>query len=126
RVDAGRLVARLGENGAGKGTRVKGLLGYYRRDEGSVVVDGTPQPVSQPREAHALGMGMVYQHFTLVEPMTVAENLILSRAHVPAIVDWRAEHEALRQFMRGMRLQPDPARPVTNHAARDEPELEIL
>src|SRR5690606_21414400 len=83
-------------------------------------------PVSQPREAHALGMGMVYQHFTLVEPMTVAENLILSRAHVPAIVDWRAEHEALREFMRGMPFQLDPEHPVTSLAAGEKQKLEIL
>jgi len=126
RFEAGRLHALLGENGAGKSTLVKCLLGYYRRDEGSVVVDGTPQPVSQPREAHALGMGMVYQHFTLVEPMTVAENLILSRAHVPAIVDWRAEHEALREFMRGMPFQLDPEHPVTSLAAGEKQKLEIL
>src|SRR5258707_8742721 len=68
----------LGENGAGKSTLVKCLLGYYRADEGSFLVDNHEAAIERPADADALGLGMVYQHFTLVPSMTVAENLVMS------------------------------------------------
>ena len=74
----------LGETGAGKSTLVKCLLGYYRADEGSFLVDNHEVSIARPADADALGLGMVYQHFTLVPSMTVAENLVMSRANVPA------------------------------------------
>ena len=83
----------LGENGAGKSTLVKCLLGYYRADEGSFLVDNHEATIERPADADALGLGMVYQHFTLVPSMTVAENLVMSRSNVPAVIDWRAEHD---------------------------------
>ncbi|HEY4040338.1 MAG TPA: ATP-binding cassette domain-containing protein [Rhodopila sp.] len=64
----------LGENGAGKSTLVKCLLGYYRADEGGFIVDGREATIERPSDADALGLGMVYQHFTLVPSMTVAET----------------------------------------------------
>ena len=49
--------------------------------------------LKNPRQSHALGIGMVYQHFTLVENMTVVENLIMAREHVPAVINWKVETE---------------------------------
>src|SRR5438105_12543044 len=77
----------LGENGAGKSTLVKCLLGYYRADSGAFLVDGHEAEIARPADADALGLGMVYQHFTLVPSMTVAENLVMARAAVPAVID---------------------------------------
>ncbi len=71
--------ALLGENGAGKSTLVKCIMGYYHPTEGDVLVGGREQAIANPKDAHALGLGMVYQHFTLVPAMTVAENLVLAR-----------------------------------------------
>jgi general nucleoside transport system ATP-binding protein len=99
RVTAGEVHALLGENGAGKSTLVKCMIGYYRPDHGSIVVAGRESIVANPRDAHALGIGMVYQHFTLVPSMTVAENLVMSRADVPAVIDWRKERRALDAFL---------------------------
>ena len=79
KVQAGAFHALLGENGAGKSTLVKCVMGYYAADEGQVLVDGREVEIANPREAHALGIGMVYQHFTLVPNMTVPENLVLAR-----------------------------------------------
>ena len=76
KVRPGSFHALLGENGAGKSTLVKCIMGYYQPDAGEVLVGDTRVPIENPREAHALGIGMVYQHFTLVG-MTVAENLVL-------------------------------------------------
>src|SRR5215212_3138629 len=83
KVRPGSFHALLGENGAGKSTLVKCIMGYYRATEGDVLVGGRQQAIANPKEAHALGLGMVYQHFTLVPAMTVAENLVLARDDVP-------------------------------------------
>ena len=126
RFAAGRLHALLGENGAGKSTLVKCMLGYYRADAGSILVDGRQRAIAKPQDAHALGLGMVYQHFTLVQQMTVAENLVLARAQTPLVIDWKAEHEALGAFMRRMPFELDPEYPVSSLAAGEKQKLEIL
>src|SRR5207248_11097584 len=97
----GRFRALLGENGAGKSTLVKCIMGTYQADPGSVRVGESAVELKNPRQAHALGLGMVYQHFTLVENMTVVENLVMAREHVPGIIRWRDETEKLREFMAG-------------------------
>ena len=72
----GSFHALLGENGAGKSTLVKCIMGYYTPDSGELVVEGKQHDISNPRHAHQLGLGMVYQHFTLIPNMTVMENLV--------------------------------------------------
>ena len=79
KVPAGTFHALLGENGAGKSTLVKCIMGYYQPDQGGILVDGRDRRSTTRATAHALGIGMVYQHFTLVPTMTVAENLVLAR-----------------------------------------------
>ena len=79
----GRFHALLGENGAGKSTLVKCIMGYQPADAGRILIDGAPVKIASTRAAQALGIGMVYQHFTLVPNMTVAENLVLARATLP-------------------------------------------
>src|SRR5689334_1266582 len=76
-VRSGSIHAIVGENGAGKSTAMRIAYGFYKADEGEVVVDGRPYNFATPHEAIALGIGMVHQHFMLVEPMTVTENIIL-------------------------------------------------
>ncbi len=102
RVAPGTVHALLGENGAGKSTVVKCLLGYYQADAGSFLVDGREAEISRPADADRLGLGMVYQHFTLVPSMTLAENLVMARRDVPRVVSWARERAALDQFMAGM------------------------
>src|SRR5262245_37527978 len=65
-VRLGTVHALLGENGAGKSTLVKCIVGYYRPDDGEIMVDGREQAIHAPTAARALGIGMVYQHFTVV------------------------------------------------------------
>jgi len=76
-VRGGTIHAIVGENGAGKSTAMRIAYGFYTADNGDVVVDGEPHRFTTPHEAIALGIGMVHQHFMLVEPMTVAENIVL-------------------------------------------------
>ena len=88
KVSPGSFHALLGENGAGKSTLVKCLMGFYHATEGDVLVDGREAEIADPKDAQSLGLGMVYQHFTLVPSLTAAENLVISRNDVPDIIDW--------------------------------------
>jgi simple sugar transport system ATP-binding protein len=126
RVAAGEVHALLGENGAGKSTLVKCLIGYYRADRGSILVDGRERTIDNPRDAHALGIGMVYQHFTLVPSMTVAENLVMSRADVPAMIDWRKERRTLDEFLTTMPFKVAIDAQVSNLSAGERQKTEIL
>ena len=116
----------LGENGAGKSTLVKCLLGYYRADSGSFIVDGKEATIAHTADADALGLGMVYQHFTLVPSMTVAENLVMARASVPAVIDWRRERAALAEFMERMPFRVALDAEVGLLAAGERQKTEIL
>ncbi len=126
RVAPGEVHALLGENGAGKSTLVKCIVGYYHPDEGGILVDGQERSIANPRDAHALGIGMVYQHFTLVPSMTVAENLVMSRADVPAVIDWRAERKALDDFLATMPFRVPLGVQVSDLSAGERQKTEIL
>jgi simple sugar transport system ATP-binding protein len=125
-VRPGSVHGLLGENGAGKSTLVKCLLGYYRADAGRIVVDGHEVEITRPADADALGLGMVYQHFTLVPSMTVAENLVMSRLHVPAVINWPRERAALERFLADMPFRVGLDAPVGMLAAGERQKTEIL
>jgi ABC-type uncharacterized transport system ATPase subunit len=118
--------ALLGENGAGKSTLVKCLLGYYRADEGSFIVDAREELIERPADADRLGLGMVYQHFTLVPSMTAAENLVMARADVPQIIDWKAERARLETFLEKMPFRVSLDLPVGALASGERQKTEIL
>ncbi|HEX3772885.1 MAG TPA: ATP-binding cassette domain-containing protein, partial [Polyangiaceae bacterium] len=126
RLEPGTVHALLGENGAGKSTLVKCIMGFYHADAGRVLVGDSAVSIKNPKDAQLHGIGMVYQHFTLVENMTVAENLVLSRAKVPALIDWGKEHAALERFMTEMPFAIAPKRLVRQLAAGEKQKLEIL
>src|SRR5918911_1747730 len=73
----GEILGLLGENGAGKSTLMKILYGLYKPDAGSIAIDGEEVEIHDPRDAVERGIGMVHQHFTLIPPLTVAENIVL-------------------------------------------------
>lgn len=125
-VSPGSFHALLGENGAGKSTLVKCMMGFYHASEGQLMVGGHEVEVPDPRAAHALGLGMVYQHFTLVPSLTAAENLVISRGDTPQVIDWRAESENLRAFMAKMPFSVPLDQPVRALAAGEKQKLEIL
>lgn len=125
KVQAGSFHALLGENGAGKSTLVKCVMGFYRPTAGEILVDDREVSIASPRDAAALGLGMVYQHFTLVPSLTGAENLVISRGNVPGIIDWKKERQQLAEFMEGMPFKLPLDVPVRELAAGEKQKLEI-
>jgi len=126
RLKPGTFHALLGENGAGKSTLVKCVMGFYTPTSGEVLIDKQPCLIASPRDAHKYGIGMVYQHFTSVPAMTVAENLVLSRFDSPNLINWKAEYEQLSVFMKTAPFQIPLDIPIAQLAAGQKQKLEIL
>jgi len=126
KVPAGSFHALLGENGAGKSTLVKCMMGFYHPTAGDILVDGREVAIASPRDASALGLGMVYQHFTLVPSLTGAENLVISREKVPGVIDWRKERGDLAVFMDRMPFKLPLDVKVAELAAGEKQKLEII
>jgi simple sugar transport system ATP-binding protein len=126
RVRPGSVHALLGENGAGKSTLVKCIMGYHQADGGRIRLGSREVIPRSPREAQALGIGMVYQHFTLVPNMTVCENLVVSRARLPLVVDWPHERASLASFLGCMPFRVDLEAPVRTLSAGEKQKIEIL
>jgi general nucleoside transport system ATP-binding protein len=125
-VRPGTVHALLGENGAGKSTLVKCIVGYYRADDGAVMIDGREQDIHSPAVARDLGIGMVYQHFTVVPGMTVAENLLLARGHLKPVIDWKAARAELRAFLDSTPFRLDLDATPLDLSAGEKQKLEIL
>ncbi|MCJ2077337.1 ABC transporter ATP-binding protein [Methylobacterium sp. E-016] len=126
KIAAGGFHALLGENGAGKSTLVKCVMGFYAPSAGTVLVDGREAEITNPKGAQARGLGMVYQHFTLVPSLTGAENLVISRADAPSVIAWGRERARLSAFMAGMPFRLNLDRPVAELAAGEKQKLEIV
>jgi ABC-type uncharacterized transport system ATPase subunit len=126
KIPAGSFHCLLGENGAGKSTLVKCIMGFYRATSGQLLVAGREARMTDPKVAQTLGLGMVYQHFTLVPSLTAAENLVISRADTPAVIDWRHERAALYDFMSRMPFKVPLDQPISRLAAGEKQKLEIL
>jgi len=122
----GSFHALLGENGAGKSTLVKCIMGYYKPDEGEVVFGNKQQIILNPHDAMNLGIGMVYQHFTLIPNMTVAENIVLSRPKLPAVINWHKEMQLLEEKMQDMPFQIPLDKQVNKLSAGEKQKVEII
>ncbi|WP_210272713.1 ABC transporter ATP-binding protein [Chthonobacter rhizosphaerae] len=125
-VKPGSFHALLGENGAGKSTLVKCIMGFYQPTRGQVLVNGAEVQIPNPKAARDLGIGMVYQHFTLVPSLTATENLVIARADVPAVIDWRKEKRTLAELIDRLPFKVPMDVPVSGLAAGEKQKLEIL
>ena len=126
KVAPGTVHALLGENGAGKSTLVKCVAGFQRPSAGSILIDGREQAIPNPVVARDLGIGMVYQHFTLAPGMTVAENLLLAGGKTPALINWKHKRAELDAFLATTPFRLDlDARP-SELAAGEKQKLELL
>lgn len=97
-VEKGEIHSLLGENGAGKTTLMKVLFGLYKCEEGAVNINGKPSNISSPRDAYKLGIGMVHQHFMLVNNLTVLENIILGNEPGNIVIDKKAARKAVQEL----------------------------
>lgn len=126
RVRPGSFHALLGENGAGKSTLVKCIMGFHQPSEGGLLVDQQEVRISDPRDAQAHGLGMVYQHFTLAPSLSAAENLVIARGRGRSRINWRQERERLAAFMASTPFALPLDRQVGRLAAGEKQKLEIL
>lgn len=95
-VMSGEIHCLLGENGAGKSTIAECIYGFYNPEEGTIYVKGAPARLESPADAISQGIGMVHQHFVLVESMTVLENIVIGTDAATAILDLKGAEERIR------------------------------
>ncbi|MDQ4042699.1 MAG: ABC transporter ATP-binding protein, partial [Actinomycetota bacterium] len=123
----GEILGLLGENGAGKSTLMKVLYGLYRPDAGSIFVDGEEVEIHDPKDAVERGIGMVHQHFTLIPPLTVAENIVLGAEPTRgATLDLEGAIKATEELSERYGLRVDPRARVADLSVGVQQRVEIL
>jgi ABC-type sugar transport system ATPase subunit len=124
---AGVVHALVGENGAGKSTLIKILSGVYRRDGGSIRIDGQPVEAISPHSAHGLGIVTIYQERNLIPQLSVGENILLGDAPEGplGIVKWRQLFERAQQILDSLRLDLNAHRRVAELSPAEQQAVEI-
>lgn len=122
-IGAGEVHALLGENGAGKSTLVKMIYGLVKPDSGTMLLRGEPYTPSEPRQARADGIAMVFQHFSLFDALNVAENIALGMENPPAMRDLASR---IREVSETYGLPLDPYRTVGDLSAGERQRVEII
>ena len=123
----GEILGLLGENGAGKSTLMKILYGLYRPDSGTILVDGEEVEIRDPKDAVARGIGMVHQHFTLIPPLTVAENIVLGAEPRRGVsLDLNEAIRATERLSERYGLRVDPRARVADLSVGVQQRVEIL
>jgi len=126
-IDSGTIHAIVGENGAGKSTAMRIAYGFYTADSGEIVVNDQVREIRAPRDAIALGIGMVHQHFMLVRPMTVTENIVLGAEPGSAVaLDLRKAAAAIRALSEEFRLTVDSDATVETLSVGQQQRVELL
>jgi ABC-type uncharacterized transport system ATPase subunit len=126
-VKRGTIHAIVGENGAGKSTAMRIAYGFYTPDAGEILVDGQVRDIRSPHDAIALGIGMVHQHFMLVETMTVAENIVLGAEPGSSFaLDLKSAASQIRQLSEEFKLAVNPNEPVEHLSVGQQQRVELL
>ena len=126
-INAGEIHALLGENGAGKSTLMKILYGLYQPDEGEIRLNGEPILIESPTDSIRMGIGMIHQHFMLVENMTVAENVALGLEESGGLrLDLGQVAARITELAANYSLDIDPAATVSDLAVGERQRVEII
>src|SRR5205085_10121715 len=126
-VKPGTIHAIVGENGAGKSTAMRIAYGFYTADSGEILVDGQVRDIKSPHDAIALGIGMVHQHFMLVETMTVAENIVLGAEPGSSLaLDLKSAASQIRQLSEEFKLAVNPNEPIEHLSVGQQQRVELL
>ena len=127
RAEYGRVHALLGENGAGKSSLMNVVCGLYAPDTGRIAVDGVPVSIDGPAHARALGIGMVHQHFKLVRPFTVAENVAMANRLGGRWTDELARvAETIERYCGELGFELDPASRIDSISVAERQRVEIV
>ena len=122
----GEIHALLGENGAGKSTLMNILTGIYQPDAGEIIIEGYRRDFSSPQQAIAAGIGMVHQHFKLVQAFTVAENIHLGWKDTPRLASASVLEARTAKLATKFNLQVRPAARITELSTGEQQRVEIL
>ena len=126
-VKPGTIHAIVGENGAGKSTAMRIAYGFYKADSGEILIDNQLQNISTPQDAIALGVGMVHQHFMLVETMTVAENIVLgAEPGNAAALDLAKAAADIQKLSEEFKLAVNPNAVVEHLSVGQQQRVELL
>jgi len=125
-IRRGGIHALLGENGAGKSTLSKILYGFVQPDEGQIIFEGRQADLRSPHDARALGIGMVFQNFTLIPAFSVLENIALFLADLPPIVRPADITARIRGFSERLGLSVDPSALVRELSIGEQQKVEVL
>lgn len=124
-VRQGEILALLGENGSGKTTLMNMLSGIYKPDSGSIFINGKSVVINSPKAAIKLGIGMIHQHFKLVESLTAADNIIMGSKEKGIFLK-KSRAEKIRSISRRFGLEIDPLKKVHDMSVSEKQTVEIL
>ena len=124
-LERGEILSLLGENGSGKTTLMNMLSGIYFPDGGEILVDGTPVTIRSPKDAHDLGIGMIHQHFKLVDVLTAAENIILGMKGKGRL-DRKAVAREVRAISEKYGFEIDPDQKIYDMSVSQKQTVEIV
>jgi simple sugar transport system ATP-binding protein len=126
-VEWGQVHALLGENGAGKSTLMNVVYGLAKPDDGEIVFDGRPVQIHGPQDAIKLGIGMVHQHFMLIPPLTVAENIVLGNETARAgVMDLDRAGRTVEELSKRFGLEVKPTERIADLSVGLQQRVEIL
>ena len=119
----GEILALLGENGSGKTTLMNMLSGVYFPDEGTIAIDGKQVVIRSPKDAFDLGIGMIHQHFKLVDVLTAAENIVLG---LPGKLDLKGATKKIREICAAYGFEVDPEQKIYDMSVSQKQTVEIV
>jgi ABC-type uncharacterized transport system ATPase subunit len=125
-INSGEILGLLGENGAGKTTLMNILYGLYHPDDGEILVNGEVVSLRSPKDSMRIGIGMIHQHFMLVNKHTVLENIALGFDEAPFFFPHRALRGRIKKLSVQYGLEIDPDKPIWELSAGEQQRVEII